>query len=85
MAMSRMLVVLGLVIAAAGLLWPWLVRIGLGRLPGDILIERPNFSFYAPVTTGLLISIFLSVILWLLKRWPLRPGGRERLSWRREP
>ena len=76
MAMSRMLVVLGLVIAAAGLLWPWLVRIGLGRLPGDILIERPNFSFYAPVTTGLLISIFLSVILWLLKRWPLRPGGR---------
>ena len=66
--MSRTLVVLGLVIVAAGLLWPWLVRIGLGRLPGDILIERPNFSFYAPITTGLIISVVLSVILWLLRR-----------------
>ena len=66
--MSRTLIVLGLVIVAIGLLWPWLARLGLGRLPGDIVIERDNFTFYAPITTGLVISVLLSVILWLLSR-----------------
>ena len=64
--MSRTLVIVGLIIAAVGVLWPWLDR--LGRLPGDILIQRSNFTFYAPITTGLLISIALSLFLWLLSR-----------------
>ena len=64
--MSRTLVIVGLIIAAVGVLWPWLDR--LGRLPGDILIQRSNFTFYAPITTGLLISVALSLLLWLLSR-----------------
>jgi len=66
--MSRTLIVIGLVIAAVGVLWPWLGRIGLGRLPGDIAIERGNFSFYAPIATCLVISVVLSLVLWLLNR-----------------
>ncbi|ASY66683.1 hypothetical protein SJ05684_b57010 (plasmid) [Sinorhizobium sojae CCBAU 05684] len=66
--MSRLLIIVGLVILAVGLLWPWLSRIGLGRLPGDIMIERGNFTFYVPITTGLLLSVLLSVILWLVNR-----------------
>jgi Protein of unknown function (DUF2905) len=68
-AMSRTLITIGLIIVAAGILWPWLTRLGLGRLPGDIMIRRGNFTFYAPIATGLLVSIVLSVILWLINRW----------------
>jgi hypothetical protein len=49
-------------------LWPWLARLGLGRLPGDIRIEREGFSFYFPLTTGLIISVVLSIILWVLRK-----------------
>jgi hypothetical protein len=62
------LVLLGLAIVLVGLLWPWLGRLGLGRLPGDILVQRGNFTFYAPVATGLLVSVVLSLILWLFNR-----------------
>jgi len=65
--MSRMLIIIGLAIAAVGLLWPWVTKLGLGRLPGDIYIQRDNFTFYAPIATGILISLVLSLILWL---WP---------------
>jgi hypothetical protein len=66
--MSRTLVILGLAIAAVGFLWPWISRLGLGRLPGDILIQREGFTFYAPITTGILVSVVLSLVLWLLSR-----------------
>ena len=66
--MARWLIVLGLVLVLAGLLWPWLTRLGLGRLPGDIVIERENFRLYLPLATSLLISLVLSLILWLLGR-----------------
>lgn len=66
--MSRTLVIIGIVIIVVGLLWPWLSRLGLGRLPGDIVIERENFTFYFPIVTGLLLSLALSLILWLIGR-----------------
>ncbi len=66
--MQRLLIVIGVVLLAVGLLWPWLTRLGLGRLPGDIRIERDGFSFYFPLTTGLIVSIAVSVILWLLRK-----------------
>jgi Protein of unknown function (DUF2905) len=66
--MARFLIVLGLVIVALGLLWPVLTRLGLGRLPGDIGIERGNFSFYFPLATCVLVSILLSVVFWLFNR-----------------
>lgn len=66
--MSRTLVVIGLVIAAVGLLWPWLSKLPFGHLPGDIVIKRENFAFYFPVTTMILISAVLSLLLWLINR-----------------
>jgi Protein of unknown function (DUF2905) len=66
--MARWLIILGVVIIVVGLLWPWLGKLGLGRLPGDIVIERESFRLYLPITTSILISIVLSVILWLLNR-----------------
>lgn len=66
--MSRILIVIGLAIAALGFLWPWLARIGIGRLPGDIWIHRGNFTFYAPLATGILLSLMLSLVFWLFYR-----------------
>jgi hypothetical protein len=66
--MSRILIGVGLVLVAAGLLWPWISGLGLGRLPGDIVIERPNFTLYIPLATGLLVSAVLTLALWLLGR-----------------
>lgn len=66
--MARFLIILGLVLLAAGLAWPWLSRLGLGRLPGDIVIERAHFTFYFPLMTGILISILLSLLLWAINR-----------------
>jgi Protein of unknown function (DUF2905) len=66
--MSRTLIVIGVLIVAAGVLWSWLGRLGLGRLPGDIIVHRGNFTFYAPIATALLVSVALSLVLWLLGR-----------------
>lgn len=66
--MSRFLVILGVIIIAVGILWPLLQKLGLGTLPGDIVIKRENYSFYFPITASLLISVIVSVIFWLLRR-----------------
>ncbi|MCS6778790.1 MAG: DUF2905 domain-containing protein [Geminicoccaceae bacterium] len=66
--LGRFLVVLGIVLVVLGLAMPWLGKLGLGRLPGDILVERENFTFYFPIATSLLISLVLSLLLWLLGR-----------------
>jgi hypothetical protein len=67
-SVSRWLIVLGLVLIVIGVLWPLLSKLGLGRLPGDIVIERENFQFYFPIMTSLLVSLVLSIILWLIDR-----------------
>jgi hypothetical protein len=67
-AVQRALIVIGSVILAVGLLWPWLTKLGLGRLPGDIRIVRDGFTFYFPIVTCLLVSIAVSVILWFLRK-----------------
>ncbi|MGQ0657381.1 MAG: DUF2905 domain-containing protein [Chromatiales bacterium] len=66
--MSKLLVTVGLLLIVVGLLWPILGKLGLGRLPGDIVIERERFRFYFPVATTILIGIVLSAMLWLLRR-----------------
>jgi len=66
--MQRTLVVLGLTIALIGLAWPWLAKLPIGRLPGDIVVDRPGFRFYFPLTTMIVVSIVLTLILWLLRR-----------------
>jgi uncharacterized protein HemY len=66
--MQRMLIVIGLVIAAIGLAWPWLRRLPFGRLPGDIHVVREGFSFHFPIVTCIVISVVVSLILWLFRR-----------------
>jgi len=66
--MQRLLISLGLLIAAIGLLWPWLSKLPIGRLPGDILIDRPGFKLFAPFTTMIVLSLVLTLILWWLRR-----------------
>ena len=66
--MQRPLIAIGLLIAAVGLLWPWLSKLPLGRLPDDIVIDRPGFKLFAPFTTMIVLSLVLSLILWLLRR-----------------
>ncbi len=67
--LGRVLIVLGLGLVVAGLLLSFGGRIPwLGRLPGDIVIERPGFRFYFPLATSLLLSLLVSAVLWLLRR-----------------
>ena len=66
--MRRFLIVLGIVLIVAGMLWPWLRKLGFGRLPGDIRYEKDGFSFYFPLTTGLIISVVISLIVWIFRK-----------------
>ncbi|HHI76076.1 MAG TPA: DUF2905 domain-containing protein [Gammaproteobacteria bacterium] len=66
--MQKLLIYAGLALLILGLLWPWLGRLPFGRLPGDIVIEREHFTFYFPVTSMILLSLVLSLILWLFRR-----------------
>jgi Protein of unknown function (DUF2905) len=66
--MGRFLVIIGLVIAVIGLLWPGISRLGLGRLPGDIFVRGEHGAFYFPITTCILVSVALSLLWWLLNR-----------------
>jgi hypothetical protein len=65
---QRILIAAGLGIVVLGLLWPWLSKLPLGRLPGDLMIERPGFRFYAPFTTMIIVSLVLSLLVWLWRR-----------------
>ena len=66
--MQRLLIILGLAVLAAGLLWPWLSRLPLGRLPGDIRIETEGGGFFFPIVTCLLISVVVSLVLWFFRK-----------------
>ena len=68
MDMQRFLIIAGAILLAAGLLWPWLGHLGLGRLPGDIAVERPHFRLYFPWVTCLLISVVLTLLIWLFRK-----------------
>jgi hypothetical protein len=66
--MQRLLIGIGLVLVFAGIAWPLLSRIGLGRLPGDFMIQRGSTSFYFPLATCIIISVVFSALMWLLNR-----------------
>ena len=66
--MNRLLVAVGILLAAAGLAWPWLRRLPLFHLPGDLVIDRPGFRVFLPFTTMLIVSLILSLIVWLMRR-----------------
>jgi Protein of unknown function (DUF2905) len=66
--MSRWLITAGIALIVLGIGWPYLGKLGLGRLPGDIRIVREGFTFYFPITTGIIVSLALSLILWLFRK-----------------
>ena len=66
--MQKTLIIIGIIILLAGLLWPWLIKLPLGRLPGDIVINKPHLKIFIPITTMILVSIVISVVLWLLRK-----------------
>ncbi len=66
--MQKAFITIGLILLLIGILWPWLAKSGLGRLPGDIAIERDNFRFYFPITTSILVSLAVTLILWLMRK-----------------
>ena len=67
--MSKFLITLGIVLILLGLLWSVLGKLGLGRLPGDIVIERDNVHIYIPLATSILLSVVLSLVLTVLFWW----------------
>lgn len=66
--MQRLLILAGLLLVAAGLLWPWLSKLPWGRLPGDVSIEREGFSFHFPLMTSLVVSVVITLLLWWWRR-----------------
>jgi uncharacterized protein HemY len=66
--MQRTLIIIGIVILIVGLLWPWLIKLPIGKLPGDIIIDKPNFRLYIPITTMIIISLLLTLIFWLFRK-----------------
>ncbi len=66
--MQRFLIIIGVAILIVGIAWPWLVRLGLGRLPGDINIERDGWSFHFPLMTSVIASLVLTLLIWLFRK-----------------
>lgn len=66
--MQRILIVVGLLIALAGVAWPWLSKLPLGQLPGDIVIDRPGVKAFIPITTMILLSALVSLVIWLIRK-----------------
>lgn len=66
--MAKWLIIIGAVLIVVGLLWPWIARLGIGQLPGDIHIKRAGFDFYFPLTSSILISLLLSLLFWIFRK-----------------
>jgi len=65
--MSKVLIILGTILILIGLFYSYLINLGIGRLPGDIVIKKENFNLYFPLTSAIIISIILSIIFRLFR------------------
>ena len=66
--MQKIPIIIGAILIVLGLLWPWLAKLPLGRLPGDIMIDKPHVKIFIPITTMIVVSIIISVVLWILRK-----------------
>ncbi|MFZ5524543.1 MAG: DUF2905 domain-containing protein [Pseudomonadota bacterium] len=66
--MAKWLVIIGIIFILVGVAWPWLSKLGIGHLPGDISIQRKGFSFYFPITSSIVISLVLSILFWIFRK-----------------
>ncbi len=67
-AVAKTFIIIGVILVALGLLWPWLQKLGLARLPGDIAVEKEGFRFYFPLTTSIIVSLLLTLLFWLFRK-----------------
>ncbi|HEX7358665.1 MAG TPA: DUF2905 domain-containing protein [Ignavibacteriaceae bacterium] len=65
---QKILIILGILLLIAGLTWPWISKLPFGKLPGDIVVDRPGFKFYFPIISTIIISAVISFVLWLIKK-----------------
>lgn len=68
MQLQKWLIIIGFVLIVVGLCLPWILKSGLGRLPGDIYLKKDHVTFYFPIVTCIILSIIISLIIWLFKR-----------------
>jgi len=66
--MQKPLIIIGMVVVVIGLLWPWLGKIPLGHLPGDIVINKAHMKIYIPVTSMIVVSLIISFLLWFFRK-----------------
>lgn len=66
--MQRLLIIIGLLIVVTGLMWPWLSQLPLGRLPGDIIIDKPGVKIYVPIVTMIIVSAIISLLFWIFRQ-----------------
>jgi hypothetical protein len=66
--LRNIIIIIGIILLIIGLLWPLIGKLPLGRLPGDIIVNRPGFRLYIPITTMIVISIVISLIMWILRK-----------------
>jgi uncharacterized membrane protein len=66
--MAKWLIIIGIVLVVLGVAWPLLAKLGLGSLPGDVKLERKGYTFYFPVTTSILVSLVITLVLWIFRR-----------------
>jgi len=67
--MQKVLIGIGAAIILIGLLWPWLGKLPLGRLPGDIIVNRPNLKVYIPITSMIVLSVIISLVFWIIRNF----------------
>ncbi|WP_205635034.1 DUF2905 domain-containing protein [Legionella parisiensis] len=65
---QKILIILGVILLIIGIFWPFIKNIGLGKLPGDIIIHKNNFTFYFPITTCIIISLIIMLIFWFFNK-----------------
>jgi len=66
--MQRILIIAGIALIAVGVFWPWVVKIPLFRLPGDIVVNKPHLRIYVPITTMVVLSLVISLLLWIIRK-----------------
>lgn len=66
---QKILILIGVVVIIIGLTWPWLSKLPFGKLPGDIVVDKPNFKFFFPITSMIIISSIVSLIAWLIRKF----------------
>ena len=65
---QKILITTGIFIIIIGLTWPWISKLPFGKLPGDIAVDKPGFKFFFPITSMIILSVVMSLIIWLIKK-----------------